>query len=127
MKKIETRRHIWFAGALLALSANAALANSQDVNTDEALEPLPRHEDIGQTVTHFIQRSHYNHIAVDDDLSSRVLDRYVESLDGNRMYLLASDIEFFDQFRYDLDDFVMVVTKQSTSATPNCLRNDQCA
>lgn len=106
MRIFETRRHIWLAGLLLGLVAIPALANPQAVNTDEALEPLPRHEDIGQTVTHFIQRSHYNHIAVDDDLSSRVLDRYIESLDGNRMYLLAGDIEYFDKFRYELDDFV---------------------
>ncbi len=104
---IETRRHCRWAGLLLGLAALPALATTgTDVASDDPLEPLPRHEDIGQTVTHFIQRSHYNHIAVDDDLSSRVLDRYVESLDGNRMYLLASDIEYFDRFRYDLDDFV---------------------
>jgi len=106
LRKIETRRNICFAAALLGLVAIPALASPQAVTTDEALEPLPRHEDIGQTVTHFIQRSHYNHIAVDNDLSSRVLDRYIESLDGNRMYLLASDVEYFDQFRYELDDFV---------------------
>jgi carboxyl-terminal processing protease len=34
------------------------------------------------------------------------MDRYIESLDGNRMYLLASDIEFFETYRYRLDDIV---------------------
>ena len=106
MRAFETRRRVRQVTLSLALASLTAAAAAGVVNTDDPLEPLPRHEDIGQTVTHFIQRSHYNHIAVDDDLSSRVLDRYIESLDGNRMYLLASDIAFFEQFRYDLDDFV---------------------
>jgi carboxyl-terminal processing protease len=73
--------------------------------TDE-LAPVARHEKIGQLVTEFIQKSHYRHASVDDDLSSLVLDRYIESLDSNRMYFLASDIAAFEQYRYLLDDMV---------------------
>jgi carboxyl-terminal processing protease len=54
----------------------------------------------------FVQKSHYLHFAVDDELSSRVLDNYLETLDGNRMYLLAGDVEFFEQYRFELDDMV---------------------
>ncbi|MGY8794677.1 MAG: hypothetical protein ACKVJN_06040, partial [Woeseiales bacterium] len=39
-------------------------------------------------------------------LSSQVLDRYIEALDNNRMYFLASDIAAFEQYRYLLDDMV---------------------
>lgn len=76
-------------------------------NTDaDALAPVPRHEKIGQLVTEFVQKSHYRHAAVDDELSSAVLDRYIESLDSNRMYLLESDIAAFEQYRTQLDDMV---------------------
>lgn len=105
MRTIEIR-HFRFAGLLLGLAAVHAVGSTDAVKIDEPLEPLPRHEDIGQTITHFIQRSHYNHVAVDDALSAQVLDRYIESLDGNRMYLLASDIKYFNQFRHELDDMV---------------------
>ena len=73
---------------------------------DESLHPDPRHESVGELVTEFIQKSHYLHVSVDDELSSRVMDRYIEALDGNRMYLLQSDIEFFESYRYKLDDMV---------------------
>ena len=106
MIKIETRRHNWFAGIALGLMAIPAIASDQAVRSDEPLEPESRHEDIGALVTQFIQKSHYNHIAVDDELSSRVMDRYIESLDGNRMYLTQGDIDFFEQYRYELDDMV---------------------
>ena len=94
----------WVAGILASVLAIPALATTSD-NTD-ALSPDPRHESVGELVTEFIQKSHYLHISVDDDLSSRVMDRYIESLDGNRMYMLASDVEFFESYRYQLDDMV---------------------
>jgi len=34
------------------------------------------------------------------------MDRYIEALDRNRMYLLASDVEYFEKFRHQLDDVV---------------------
>ncbi|MDA0705616.1 MAG: carboxy terminal-processing peptidase [Proteobacteria bacterium] len=88
---------------MLALSVTAAMASG---STGDSLRPEPRHEDIGELVTTFVQKSHYSHIAVNDDLSSKVMDNFLDELDHNRMYLLASDIEFFEQYRYLLDDFV---------------------
>ena len=103
LTKFETRCR-WVAGILASVLALPALATTSD-GTDQ-LRPDPRHESVGELVTEFIQKSHYLHISVDDDLSSRVMDRYIESLDGNRMYLLASDIELFESYRYQLDDIV---------------------
>ncbi len=106
MRKIDRYRNKAWALTFGLLLVVPALAATQDAISDQPLAPLPRHENIGETITHFVQRSHYNHTAVDDKLSSDVLDRYIESLDGNRMYLLASDVEFFEKYRYKLDDMV---------------------
>jgi carboxyl-terminal processing protease len=73
---------------------------------DESLAPLPKHEQIGELVTDFVEKSHYRHESVDDELSAEVLDAYIESLDSNRMYLLASDIEAFHKYRDKVDDMV---------------------
>ena len=88
---------------LLTITANASTSSPTQV-TD--LAPESRHENIGELVTTFIQKSHYNHIAVNDDLSSDVMDTYINELDRNRVYLLASDLEFFEKYRYQLDDIV---------------------
>ena len=106
MKAVENRRIHWLAGLAAALLASQSVASTPKVQADEPLAPESRHEDIGQLVTQFVQKSHYLHIAVDDDLSSRVMDRYIESIDRNHVYLLASDIEFFEQYRHKLDDIV---------------------
>ncbi len=79
---------------------------SQTLLADEELAPVARHEKIGQLVTEFIQKSHYRHASVDDELSAAVLDRYIKALDRNRMYLLESDVEAFEQHRHELDDMV---------------------
>ncbi len=92
--------------AVLAVAALTAATPIVADTAEDQLSPVPRHEKIGQLVTEFIQKSHYRHASVDDDLSSQVLDRYIEALDNNRMYLLASDIEAFEQYRYLLDDMV---------------------
>jgi carboxyl-terminal processing protease len=106
LKANETRRTAHLAGLLLGFLAAPAIASNQAPVTDEALLPESRHENIGELVTQFIQKSHYLRVSVDDELSSRVMDRYIKALDRNRMYLLESDIEFFEQFRYSLDDVV---------------------
>lgn len=106
MSAIRTRRYHWLASTLLCVLAAPVIANSPSVDGEEVLLPETRHENIGELVTQFIQKSHYLHISVDDELSSRVLDRYIEAIDRNRVYLLASDIEFFEKYRYQIDDLV---------------------
>jgi len=98
-------RHRILAAVLAAWSLSASGATPV-VNVQEELAPVARHEKIGQLVTEFIQKSHYQHASVDDELSSKVLDRYIEALDNNRMYMQASDIAAFEKYRYKLDDMV---------------------
>jgi carboxyl-terminal processing protease len=92
--------------AAIAIWTLSAASTGPTVLGDENLEPDARHEKIGQLVTEFIQKSHYEQASVDDDLSSLVLDRYVKALDNNRMYFLESDVAAFEQYRYLLDDMV---------------------
>lgn len=77
--------------------------------TETAIKPLipePRHEKIAQMVASFIEKSHYRHAMIDDQLSSDVLDLYIDSLDHNRFIFLQSDIDEFEEYRLKLDDMV---------------------
>jgi carboxyl-terminal processing protease len=102
--RMDVRQRILLA--VLAVWSMSASGATTAVDAQEELAPVARHEKIGQLVTEFIQKSHYRHASVDDELSSKVLDRYIESLDNNRMYLLASDVAEFEKYRYSLDDMV---------------------
>jgi carboxyl-terminal processing protease len=102
----EQRQARALAIALLALLSLLALSNSPAVEDNQFLFAEQRHESIAELVAELVQKSHYNHVAVDDELSSQVLDFYIENLDRNRMYLLASDIEYFERYRFQIDDIV---------------------
>jgi len=106
LTKTGIRRINGLAGLGLALVCWPALSANTALDQKSFLHPEQRHEKIGEIVTQFVQQQHYNHVAVDDELSSQVLDLFIESLDRNRMYLLKGDIEYFETFRYELDDLV---------------------
>lgn len=106
MNAIANRYLNTAVGTALALLAFGAVASTTESSSDTILEPESRHENIGELVTTFIQKSHYNHISVNDELSSDVMDMYIDELDRNKVYLLASDIEFFEKYRFELDDLV---------------------
>jgi len=91
---------------VLAFGSHAGAAVTESDVLEPVLSPEPRHEKVGQLVRDFIERSHYSHMAVNDELSRQVLDKYIEALDGNRMYLLQSDVDTFGKYADRLDDMI---------------------
>jgi carboxyl-terminal processing protease len=105
LNKPETGVRRKCIAVLLGILAIPALAATPS-NGDSELAPIAKHERIGELVTDFVEKSHYQHASVDDQLSAAVLDRYIDSLDGNRMYFLKSDVDAFQKYRFELDDMV---------------------
>ncbi len=68
------------------------------------VEPSDRHRRAARVITEVMDRQHYRQADLDDSLSRQVFDGYLESLDGNRSYLLAADVEEFSVYRDRLDD-----------------------
>ena len=54
--------------------------------------------------TKFLANWHYKDTRLDDELSIRIFDRYLDLLDPNFSFFLASDIESFAPFRLHLDN-----------------------
>lgn len=52
-------------------------------------------------------RMHYLPSRIDDELSSRLFDSYLNKLDENREVFLASDIDEFENYRYKLDEAIL--------------------
>jgi carboxyl-terminal processing protease len=70
------------------------------------LEPEPQHKRVTQLVAHILESNHYRKRELDDSLSSELYRDYLERLDYNRVYFLASDIARFEKDRYLLDDYI---------------------
>ena len=54
--------------------------------------------------TKFLANWHYKDTSLDDELSVKIFDRYLDLLDPNFSFFLASDIETFSPYRLNLDD-----------------------
>jgi carboxyl-terminal processing protease len=54
-----------------------------------------------------LERGHYRKQPFNDEVSSRFLDRYIESLDNLRLHFFQSDLDEFEKYRTELDDLTM--------------------
>src|SRR5450631_171957 len=71
-----------------------------------ALAPTEQENYVARRVSDIIAREHYRRAPLDDRLSSLILDRYLDAIDGGRSYFYASDIAEFERYRYELDDAI---------------------
>jgi len=90
--------------AIAMLLLGTARAPSSAATVDFA--PTERQAKVARLVSSMFERSHYRQAPVNDPVSSLVLDRYLESLDGMRSYFTAADVAEFERYRYQLDDVV---------------------
>ncbi len=68
------------------------------------LKPTPVFGKEARVITELLERNHYRKIKFDDSISSKVLDNYFKELDNSKIYLLASDKQSFEKYRFRLDD-----------------------
>lgn len=93
--------------ALLLLSAIPSSASIPHAEVDapfEARTYTPQQVTSSKQSLHQLLGRHYQKQRLNDDLSSKIFDLYIESMDGTRSYLLKSDIAEFEQYRLKLDD-----------------------
>lgn len=89
--------------ALGTMFSVAAIADSREVSLD-ALGPTNEHREATAGILQLMQRYHYKRVPVGDELSEQIFERYLETLDPQKNFLLASDIAEFDHVRKQFDD-----------------------
>tara|TARA_R110001583_G_scaffold50779_1_gene158543 strand:+ start:2783 stop:5002 length:2220 start_codon:yes stop_codon:yes gene_type:complete len=108
MKK--TRTLFVKTSAFLSLSLFAAFPASATIPVAEIDAPFQARTFTQTQVTtskqslHQLLGRHYEKQRLNDDLSSKIYDLYLKSMDGTHSYFLASDIEEFEKYRLKLDD-----------------------
>ncbi len=70
------------------------------------IEPDQRHERIAAAVVGELTRHHFSRRAVDDEISGRCVELFVERLDPWKLYFDQSDVDRFRSQRSDLDDHI---------------------
>ena len=92
--------------ALLAVGSSSRLTANTSLLPPGALAPTARERMIARQVGSLLEEAHYSKLKIDDNLSSRVMDRFIDGLDGQRSYFLASDIAEFETHRLRFDDMI---------------------
>lgn len=71
----------------------------------KATEPDPEKEAFLMGVLNFVlQNAHYHPADLNDAFSEKVYTNYLNIIDGNKRYLLQSDIDELNKFKTELDD-----------------------
>lgn len=95
------------AAALLLISGSTVLAA---VNSDTVVMPklaqLDQHFTASKRVAAIFTRGHYLQVQIDDELSAKVFERYLDSLDYFHNVMLKSDIDGFAQYKFQFDDAI---------------------
>jgi carboxyl-terminal processing protease len=91
---------VWFALFCANASANAPITSTDD------LSPKAEHKRATRLITHFLANYHYKKPPLDDALSKKIFDRYIEMLDPTKSYLLQSDMDEFNKHRTLVDDYL---------------------
>ncbi|MGE0113894.1 MAG: carboxy terminal-processing peptidase [Steroidobacteraceae bacterium] len=115
------------AGMVLVLglsnSSHAPITIAAAAADTGGYAPTEKQRRVSKLVSAVIERSHYRQSAINDPVSSVMLDRYLESLDPARSYFTASDIKEFEHIRYQLDDAVISGTVDPAFTVYNRFQN----
>ena len=91
--------------ALVCALAVALPTPTATGNSTEALAISDRHRETAMQVVTYARRAHYEHVAVDDLISRQTLDNFIELLDGQKLFFLKNQEDYFlGKFGSHLDD-----------------------
>jgi carboxyl-terminal processing protease len=90
-------------GVFLAITSSAYALAAEPL---KPLTPLKDQAQAAELSAQFLSRYSYRPIPVDDVLSARIMDRFIKSLDPDRMIFLQADIDKFMTYRTEIDDAI---------------------
>lgn len=70
------------------------------------LKPLHQQAQAATFTAEFLTRFHYKPLPLDDAMSQKIFDRYLKSLDPEKLFFVQSDVDQFSAYRTKLDDAI---------------------
>ena len=97
----------------LILSTLLVAPLSVAISPNYSLDDLPKlaaesqHVTASKRIASYFTRYHYSRVELDESMSEKIFNRYLEQLDYNRMFLLQSDIEKFSEHQAKFHEFLL--------------------
>jgi carboxyl-terminal processing protease len=111
MTKPLRRSSGWIAASALTILALALVGSarapaSTSILPPGAIAPTEAQRATARKIGRILEEAHYSRAPIDDKMSELVYQRYLDFLDGQRSYFLASDIAEFSAYRLKFDDMI---------------------
>lgn len=91
---------LWLSFAIGA----TAFAGVQDAAVTGDLKPQAQQIQAANLAAEFLTRFHYKPVPLDDVMSQKIFDRYLKSIDPEKLFFTQADIDQFSGLRNKLDD-----------------------
>ncbi|WP_291988249.1 carboxy terminal-processing peptidase [Candidatus Accumulibacter sp. ACC007] len=93
---------------IVLLAAIGVQAASPDLTTTVVppLKPLSEQPKAARLAAELLTRHHYKPVPLDDALSAKIFDRYLELLDGEKRFFVQHDIDRLEAARTGFDDAI---------------------
>jgi carboxyl-terminal processing protease len=96
---VPSRAATALVAVMFALVASTIFAN-------QAAEPRPAESKTAMLVCKMIEQHHISHVKINDQVSSKLFDRYFNMLDPRKLYFTQADVDSFAGERTKLDDYL---------------------
>lgn len=111
MHRLSRRSTGWVAttvltAMVLAIASSSRAPAGTSILPPGAIAPTERQRLVARRIGAILVEAHYRRAEIDDRMSSQIYDRYLDFLDGQRSYFLASDVAEFEQWRLKFDDMI---------------------
>ncbi|MEQ8685749.1 MAG: carboxy terminal-processing peptidase [Imperialibacter sp.] len=101
---------LWIAllFVLLGTGIQASAGKAEVIaDTTKLIVPNAEHGKEALLITRLLLQNHYRKTPLNDSLSNVIFNNYITNLDNNRMYFVASDIEYFKRYKDYFDNYLL--------------------
>ena len=74
----------------------------------QQLKPEKADSDIARLVVQMIEREHMSRHRIDDEVSAKLVDKYIKEFDPQKLYFLQADVDGLARWKTELDDQLKV-------------------
>lgn len=103
---MKSQQKLLFASLVLALTIGWVFSNELPTAAPATTSPAPESARMARLLANNLPLMHLNKVEWNDELAGRALDNFLEALDFERVFFLATDVERFKEQAATLDDQV---------------------
>src|SRR5579871_4311947 len=90
----------------IALASSTRAPSSPSLLPPGSIAPTDAQKATARKIGRILEEAHYSRAPIDKKMSEQVFQRYLDFLDGQHSYFLASDIAEFQAYRFKFDDMI---------------------